>query len=362
MYNRKNKKPKYVKRRTVEQIDADYIILLGQRSNGKSFAVKESVLIDAYQNDNHFGYLRRYDEDTKDYMCIEYFNDFIPDKLLEITNGEYDNIMVYRKGIFFAVTEPDTGKLIRGKQIGNVFSLATYERYKSRMFPKITTLIYEEFITDGYYLPSESKKLFSLVSSIARLRKIKVYCIGNTISRICPYFNEWQLVNIPKQKIGTIEMYTVKDTDTNTDVKIAVYLTDTMRFNSGMFFGNSAKSIVSGMWETDEHPHIIGKKEDYNTIYTLVFLYDKNMFLCEFLQSKKEPNNFTWFISPKNTPIQDNTRIVSNKYIFNPLATVGFTPLNANENKIFSYIRNKKICFSDNLTGTEFYQCLKMLR
>lgn len=355
------KKKRFVKRSTVERIDADYIILLGQRSNGKSYCVKESVLIDAYKNDNEFGYLRRYDEDTKDYMIVEYFNDFIPDKLLEITNGEYDSISVYRKAIYFSCTNPETGKVERMKKIGNVFSLATYERYKSRMFPKITTLIFEEFITDNYYLPQEDKKLFSLVSSIARLRKIKVYCIGNTISRICPYFSNWQLVNIPKQKIGTIELYHVKDEDTGTTVTIAVYLTDTMKLNSGMFFGNSAKSIVSGMWETNEHPRLVGHKSDYNILYTLVFVYDMNMFLCEFLQSKKDYDNYTWFISPKNTPVQKDTRIVSNKYIFNPLATIGFRALNSREQTIFNYIRDKRICYSDNLTGTEFLQCYKML-
>ena len=358
---KKRKKASFVKRKVVESISADYIILLGQRSNGKSFCVKESVLIDAYKNDNEFGYLRRYDEDTKDYMITEYFGDFIPDKLLEITNGEFDTISVYRKAIYFSCTNPETGKIERMKKIGNVFSLATYERYKSRMFPNITTLIFEEFITDNYYLQNEPKKLFNLVSSIARLRKIKVYCIGNTISRICPYFNDWQLVNIPRQKIGTIELYHVTDTDTDTTVTIGVYLTDAMKVNSGMFFGNSAKSIVSGMWETDEHPHLFGHKDEYNIIYTLVFMYDKNMFLCEFLQSKKDSSNYTWFISPKNTPIQKNTRIVSNNYIFNALATIGFKALTDNEQILFNYLKAGKVCYSDNLTGTEFQQCYKMI-
>lgn len=355
-----DKRKKFVKRSTVERIEGDYIILLGQRSNGKSYCVKEMVLIDAYKKGKEFGYLRRYEKDTADYMVIEYFSDFIPDKILEITEGNYDSITVYRKAIYFACTNPENGKVERMQKIGNVFSLATYERYKSRMFPNISTLIFEEFITDGLYLQDEHKKLFNLVSSIARLRKIKVFCIGNTISRICPYFSQWQLTNIPKQKIGTIELYHVKDADTNTDVTIAVYLTDSMKLNSGMFFGNSAKSIVSGMWETDEHPQLTGRKADYTIIYTMVFVYDTNMFLCEFLQSKKTPDNFTWFISPKNTPIQKDTRIVSNKYIFNPYATIGFKPLNTKEQRIFNYIREKRICYSDNLTGTEFLQCYKM--
>ena len=48
----KKKKYNFVKRKIIESIQAQFIILLGQRSNGKSFSVKESVLIDAYKNGN----------------------------------------------------------------------------------------------------------------------------------------------------------------------------------------------------------------------------------------------------------------------------------------------------------------------
>ena len=92
----------YVKAKTLKSIDADIILILGERSNGKSFSVKECILKDAYKNDIQFGYLRRYDEDTKDYLITEYFSDVIRNKngheyIKEWTNGEYSTIMAYRK-------------------------------------------------------------------------------------------------------------------------------------------------------------------------------------------------------------------------------------------------------------------------
>ena len=65
----KEEKTDYVKASTVEKIagDNDIIILLGERSNGKSFAVKELLIKRAYKHGEQFGYLRRYNEDTKDF-------------------------------------------------------------------------------------------------------------------------------------------------------------------------------------------------------------------------------------------------------------------------------------------------------
>lgn len=364
---RKKDKIKFVSYKTLKHILAQYVIILGQRSNGKSYAVKELCLREAYEDGKEFAYLRRYDSDVKDYLIQEYYEDFIVkdengnNKIMEITNGEYDNISAYRRAIYLGVTDPETGKVERKKRVGRMFDLSGYEHHKSLQFPTICNMIYEEFITDMSYLPKEPKLLFNLASTIFRLREgCKVFCIGNTISRICPYFGEWGLLNIPKQKIGTIDLYTIKTGESETHV--AVYLTDSLNINSGMFFGNSAKSIVNGFWETDEQPHLVGERDDYTDIYKLVFLYDQTTFLCEFLQSKIDPNSFTWFVSPKTTPIQKNTRVCSNLYSLHYLHTMGFKPLNDKENVIFNMLKSGKICYSDNLTGTEFLQCYNMLR
>lgn len=359
----KKTKPNYVKKSTIDKIKADYVILLGQRSNGKSFALKEKLIKDAYNNGEQFGYLRRYREDCKDYLVTEYFNDIIYNKnghqyIKEWTNGEYTTIYCYKQTIYLANVD-ENGKNIKGPQIGRMFGLSAGEHYKSLSFPNITRIVYEEFITDSDYLPDEPKKLMHLASTIFRLNKGTIYCIGNTISRICPYFGDWELNKIPKQKAGTIDYYNkVEDEYT---VKIAVYLTDTLKVKNGLFFGNAGKAINGSVWDTNEQPHLVGHRDDYTTLYSMVFKYNTTLFLMEFLQSKKDPNNFTWFVSPKTTPIQKDSRIVANTYHLSMLSTIGFVPLTTKESLIFNFIRNKKICFADNLTGTEFYQCYKMV-
>ena len=77
---KKSKKNNYVKRDFIAKIDAEYIIILGQRSNGKSFAVKEDIIKRALESGEEFAYIRRYKEDCKQYMIEEYFSDIVCDK------------------------------------------------------------------------------------------------------------------------------------------------------------------------------------------------------------------------------------------------------------------------------------------
>lgn len=365
---KKPTKNNYVKRDFIHKIDAEYVIILGQRSNGKSFAVKEDIIKNALENGEEFAYIRRYKEDCKQYMVEEYFSDIICDKkgtrhLEEWSNGRYNTISVYQQGIYFACVNED-GKVTRGQKLGRMFGLSWDTHYKSLSFPNITTAVYEEFVTDGAFLENESKRFMHLISTIFRESKAKVYLVGNSISRINPFFSDWQLVNIPKQKINSVDMYyhnyTTEDGDTE-QVKIAVYLTHSTNINSGMFFGNTAKAITGSVWDTDEQPHLKGKKCDYELLYTMVFLYDRTAFLMELLENK-ETGFILWFVSPKNTPLQKNTRVISNKLINDTLATVGFIPLSDQERRVLKLLDEDRVCFADNLTGTEFKQCYNMMR
>lgn len=356
----------YVQSKVIKSVKCDVLLLLGERACGKSFAVKETIIKDAYNNDIQFALIRRYTEDVKDYLINEYFDDCILNKdgtqyIKEWTKGEYTTVTAYQKSIYFANYDEEKGRLIKGKKIGRMFGLSGAEHYKSLAFPNMKNLVYEEFITNGYYLPNEPKKLLNLVSTILRHDTGKLYCVGNKVSRVCPYFGEWGLVNIPKQEIDTIDIYKLTDED-GQETKIGVYMCNTMNTKSAMFFGNAKKQISKGEWETDEQPHIKGHRDDYKSIYNVVMVYDKSMFLCEFLQSLIEPNNFTWYITPKSTDIQKNTRVVSNKYDINPLYTYGFVPLNTNEATIFNMLKQGKVCYCDNLTGTEFKQCFKLMK
>lgn len=349
------KKIRYVDSKVIEKIPADYIMVIGARNNGKSYAVKSLLLNDCYKNDNEFIYLRRYSLDIKDSTCELYFADC---PVSEITKGEYTTISVYRKQIFLANID-DSGKVVRGKRIGYCHALSSAEHYKSLSYPKVKYIDFEEFISqDGQYLFQEAEyKLFHYVSTIFRSRKGKVFLIGNTLSRIVPYYREWGLqVVVKNQKQGEIR-YIKHD-----DATLALYLTDSLNFNNGMFFGNASKTINEGAYEVKSCPHLPKPIFRYKVLYNLVVWYNEFKFLCQLLQDNEQSNNVFWFIQPKTTDIQPKTRVVTNHDIIDPYYSKSWNDMTDMELSIINMMKKGRVCYSDNLTGTEFENIMKLFK
>ncbi len=240
--------------------NAEYMMLLGQRSNGKSYQVKKTVLEDFYFNETKFIYLRRWKADIKQKEVSTYFDD-IP--IAKYTNREYNSVRAMNGFIYLCKIED--GLIVEKREMGRYCALNEYERYKSQVFMNYKNIVYEEFITDSIYLNDEPKLLQQFVSTVARLDKIRVFLIGNTLTRVCPYFHEWCLENVLKQKQGTIEIYKYHMED-NVEVKIAVeYCANTNNKNT-MFFGQAAKQIVTGEWDVKEVPKLPRQLYEYEKI------------------------------------------------------------------------------------------------
>lgn len=351
-----NRKVRYVDKRKVMKMDGVYNIILGERSNGKSYATKTGLIEACYKSGKQFAYLRRYDLDCKDAQCEPYFAD-VP--VTELTNNEYSMISVFRKKIYLA--NPDeNGKIKRGQCIGLCMALTNSEHYKSLAFPDIDYMIYEEFITDKTYLMNEPTKLMNLASTIFRDRKGKVYLVGNKISRLCPYFTEWELKQVPKMREDTIEDYIFHEDEV--DIKIQVYMTHSKGYNSGMFFGQAAKQIIKGAWEASQKPHLEKPIEEYDIIYTMIMEFDQSRFMMQLLRPKTNIQSYIWYVTPKTSQIQKNTRVISNHYNESPYFTKQFIPLSERESRIFQFLEEGKIAYSDNLTGTEFAQAYSSLQ
>ena len=352
------KKLDYVSQKKVRGIKCDYLFLLGERSNGKSYCAKSICVQQAIDKNEMFIYLRRYDLDTKDSLCVSYFADL---PIQNMTNGEYTVIDVFRKSIWLGNLNKETGKVMRQKKIGFCHALSASEHYKSLQFPEVQNILYEEVLPkNGQYLAGKNEPdlLQHYVSTIFRNRKGKVYLVGNLLTRICPYYSAWHLERAARQELGSIEHYTFHN-DNGEDTDLAIYMTDSLNYNSGMFFGKSADNITKGGYETEPQPHLPKSVREYNVIYDLVMQYDYTMFYLQLLQDKKEANNIVWYVTPKTSPIKKGSRVVSTEFQTDPMYSRFLVGLTAMEESIFSMIRLGKICFSDDLTGTEFYSVLQ---
>lgn len=363
-------KQKYYRLSNLDKIDAQYKILIGERSNGKSYAVKERVLENAYNKGEMFVLLRRWVVEIKQSLIELYFADM---DVAKITKGEYTAVTIYNGNIYFAKSDGDN-KLKKGIQIGFTRALSQEQHYTSGAYNDVSTIIYEEFISRDYYLPGEVNKLENFVSTVARRRKITVYLIGNTINKVCPYFTEWCLHQTKDQKQGTIELYhfTTQEMDEKGDpviVTIAVEFCENSGRNSKMFFSKLSKMITSGEWQTREYNHLPGKLSDYDILYEIIYIFDAMVFTCKLLTDDNA--RLFWYIYPYSGDVSDvsNKRIVINKWLpkyielmKDNIITKGFTAAVKQEIPVLDLLLNSEcVVFSDNSTGTDFNNTLKQL-
>ena len=339
-------KKKYYDITNLLNTKAQYMILLGQRANGKSYQAKKTVLEAAYANDRWFVYLRRYKADIKAKAVEAYFSDM---DINAITHGEYEGIIAWNGSIYFSIRN-EKDELVKGKEIGKYCALNEYERYKSWAFVDYDYILYEEFITDNAYLVDEPRQLQQFVSTVARHRSLTVLLIGNTLSRVCPYFAEWCLEGVLRQKLGTIEIYHHHFEDGVID--IAVEYCANANFENKMFFGQSAKQIVSGEWDTKELPKLPRKQQEYELLYDLLVEYQKFKFVINLLVEPIE-GGLICFVYPhtKNRKIQ---RIITEKFSDDPFTSARLDLSRRPEALINDCFRTGKVCYSDNLTGSDF--------
>ena len=334
--------------------NAEYMMLLGQRSNGKSYQVKKTVLEDFYFNETKFIYLRRWKADIKQKEVSTYFDD-IP--IAKYTNREYNSVRAMNGFIYLCKIED--GLIVEKREMGRYCALNEYERYKSQVFMNYKNIVYEEFITDSIYLNDEPKLLQQFVSTVARLDKIRVFLIGNTLTRVCPYFHEWCLENVLKQKQGTIEIYKYHMED-NVEVKIAVeYCANTNNKNT-MFFGQAAKQIVTGEWDVKEVPKLPRQLYEYEKIYEVMVIYQAFKFVLELLIEPKE-GGVIIFVYPytSNRKIQ---RVITDEFSDKPYISSKLDIDKKPELLMLKALRMDKVCYSDNLTGSDFSKVIEKLK
>lgn len=350
---------KYYSLKGIKKLNCEYNILLGERANGKSYSVKDEVLKNAWQNKEEFIYLRRWKEDIRRVSIVNYFADM---DIKKYTRGCYDSIEVYQSEIFFSTLQPD-GKKKRGMRIGHAIPLTGETHFKSQLFPRVTTVIFEEFITDSGYLRNEPDTLMSLVSTVFRRRIGRVFLIGNTISRVCPYFSAWQLENVPRQKQGTIEVYKYNTlrTDENGElviINIAVEYCESSS-NSSMIFGSTSSMAVGGAWQTEKHNTFSEPLEHLKKYYHVLIQRDNFKFSVYIVTGKENVPYLAVHPYTKKIEIKNFDRIFSDRLYLTPAYSESLVPITKYDTLFFKLLNEGKIQFSDNLTGTEFYRILK---
>lgn len=335
--------------------NAQYMILLGQRANGKSYQVKKTLIENAYAGNGKFVYIRRWDREVKASVAANYFDDC---PIETITNGKYNRAYA-RQGNIYLINDNNENPLEDKMHVGYYISLNRAVNVKSNVFTDVKWAVFEEFITDDAYLYLEPEKLLQVISTYFRDNDGHVFLVGNTITRVCPYFSYFCLKGALTQQQGTIELYhhTCDDGDV---VDIAVENCAPVEKKNNMFFGSAAKQIVSGEWQTRDMPKLPRTQLEYDVIYEIEFEYQMFRFCLQLLVEPKEGGVLV-FVYPM-TKKRKIYRKIRDTFSDLPNVTNKLDSRIRPEAIMIDCFRLNKVCYATNLCGADFTQIMNEMK
>ena len=290
-----------------EYPDAYYYLIYGERSNGKTYSLLSYGTERYKKNGEQFAYLRRFGEDIRPKNLTNLFSGHVENGFItKITNGEWDSVD-YTRSKFYLQRMDEKGEIERSEDpMGFAFDLNSMEHYKSTSFPRIKTIIFDEFMSRSGYLPNEWILFMNTLSTIIRHRNdVKIFMLGNTVNKYCPYFQEMGLTHISKQEPGTIDVYHYSDSG----LQVICEYTGSSAKKGGKasdvyfaFDNPELKMITSGSWEIGIYPHLNCKILPKDVVTN--FFIDFNNELLHGEVVVNESGAFV-FLHRKTTPIKD---------------------------------------------------------
>ncbi len=337
--------------------DADYNVIFGERSNGKTYATLlhgvEEFVKSGYKHQTAI--IRRWKEDIRGKRAETLYRGLETNgEISKLTNGEYTEIWYFNGRFYLSNYDEELKKHVTmNTPLAYTFALSEMEHDKSTSYPDVTTIIFDEFLTRRYYLPDEFILFMNVLSTIIRQRSnVKIFMLGNTVNKYCPYFSEMGLKHIAEMEQGTIDIYRFSGGKLTIAVEYTAPTAKEKESNKYFAFDNdSVEMIINGAWELAIYPHLSTKFEKKDIIFTYFIEFNENIVQCEIVAKNGE---YFTYIHEKTTPIQNPEKDLIYSLNHNEkcnykrrlLATT--TPI---EKKIAQFYALEKVFFQNNEIG-----------
>ena len=332
--------------------DAQYNIIFGERSNGKTYAVLKYGLEQYIKTGEQMAIIRRWQDDFTGKRGVTMFDSIVMNHVVtNASNGEWTGVYYYGSRWFLCRYE-DGKRIADNKPFCYGFALTGMEHDKSTSYPQITTICFDEFLSRNGYLQDEFILFMNVISTIIRQRKnVKIFMLGNTVNKYCPYFKEMGLNHIKAMKEGDIDIYHYGESD----LIVAVEYTKPNRNgkdSDNYFAFNNPKlaMITGGAWEVDVYPHCPVKYLPKEVIFTYFIEFNEDVLQCEIIMH--EDLLFT-FIHRKTTPLNyEKDFIYTPEYSARPnIHRSIIKPRPSIEKRIAEFYVKDKVFYASNEVG-----------
>ena len=357
-------KPKYYSLSNINKKNATYNVIFGERSNGKTYAVLKEGVKKFIETGGQIAIIRRWKEDITGKRASAIFNALNDNNEIEkMSGGDYTGITYYN-GRFYLCNYAENNKPIYNDSdcLGHVFALSDTEHNKSISYPKITTILFDEFLTKHTYLNDEFILFMNTISTIVRQRtNVKIYMLGNTVNKYCPYFAEMGLNHILKMEQGSIDVYRYGDSGLTVAVEYCKSTQKSKENNFYFAFNNpKLEMITGGAWELSMYPHLPMKYKPKNVMFTYFIDFNDSIFQCEIISIGDV--TFT-YIHVKTTPIKNTDVELIYSFDYVPRMNYNrniYKPINKIQEKVLWYFKTDRVYYQNNEVGDAISNYLKI--
>lgn len=357
MQKQNEEKIEYYDLQPIDSKNCKYSVIFGKRSNGKTFALLKKIIYNYAMTGQQGAYIRRFEEDMIGKRGSGLCDGVVKEGIVKAaTKGKWDSVYYYSHRWYFARKSDIDGKLLHDEipfMIG--FSLNSMEHDKGSTYPKVTIVVFDEFISRTYYLTDEFVLFMNVLSTIIRLRtNVRIYMLGNTVNKYCPYFKEMGLKHISQMNPHDIDLYTYNDPNLTVAVEYSDLgkNSDKPKANSYFAFDNpKLQMITGGLWELEIYPHLPRKYLPKNVIFSYFIIFEEHILHAEIVQLTDCV--FT-YIHEKTTPIQNENKdiIFSQQYDPRPNWFRNLRrPIGKIDKKIAAFFREDNVYYQDNEVG-----------
>lgn len=355
LLKRKKDTPKYYSLDNILSKNADYNIIFGERSNGKTYAALKYGIERYIKTGEQMAYIRRWREDLRGKRAENLFANHVANGLIEeLTGGKFNEVFYLSNKWFLSYYDKDKNKRYPDSTpfcFG--FCLSEQEHEKSSSYPNVTTIVFDEFLTRRIYLPDEFMLYMNLLSTIIRQRdNVKVFMLGNTVNKFCPYFQEMGLKNVGVMEQGTIDIYRFGEHGATVAVEYCDTIIKQKASNKYFCFDNqNLQMITGGKWELAVYPHLPCKYKPKDVLFVFYIKFNDAILQGNIIQVGDE--NFC-YIHQKTTPIkdEDNSLIYSLEMNGKPnykrklISNASYV-----ESQVARYFATDKVFFQNNEIG-----------
>lgn len=354
----------------LDKTNANYRVVIGERSNGKTYGFKQKALLNFLNFGKEFAYVRRHVEEIQPKRTNRYWDDIWEwaAPLLREKYGYKFYTIIAKKNMFTLYGyEDDIKKKEEIGVLGHYFALNQGVYDKSTSYPNVNLICYEEFLTDQRELPDEFTLFLNLISTIKRKREdVTIYLLGNTVSRNSVILESMN-INVRDLIQGDIKVYTYYTEGGATNTVAIEYCRNYAQSDKSeayFSFGHQQENMITkGAWQTRAYP--LFKLDDFYTkrpTFGIILQTSKIKLYIYIVENK---NNLTAYVSDKRLA----TRI--DYYTLNNQPTnLHFNTFNINspidgamrlKRLMFGIYMNDNVLYESNVIGSDFERIISIL-